>query len=345
MNSKTKTILRHTLIPIGFGILVGGISTLFLNFEHFFSWKILLRQCIYSIILSYVFWRGNSFIIKKINKRFSWVKETRKILIAHLILVFTYNILVIFIFYSYVWFVLMHKTDMHHFLGSFKGGFYMCLSITAILTLISYSYNFLKEWKKSVIREEQLKRESITLQYEALKNQVNPHFLFNSLNVLIPLIETDTIASVNYVKQLSDVMRYVLDKTSTELVPFTTELKFIESFNYLLNIRFGDNFRFSVNVANQNFHIVPVTLQILVENAVKHNEVSSENPLILEITDNEEYLFVKNNVQLRNSLPDSNQIGLKSLQYQYEVLSGKKLDIQNDGKVFTVKIPKISAIA
>jgi LytS/YehU family sensor histidine kinase len=230
---------------------------------------------------------------------------------------------------------------MHNFIQSFKGGFYMCMSITAIVTLFSYSYNFFKNWKKSVIKEEELKRESIVLQYEALKNQVNPHFLFNSLNVLTSLIEMDKDASVKYVKQLSEVMRYVLEQNSTELVPIDTELKFIDSFIYLLKIRFGESLELSINIKDHAFLIVPVALQILIENAVKHNEISSDKPLKVEIMDEEDYLIVRNNIQTRNYLPDSNFVGLKSLKFQYEFLSGKQLETDNNGSFFTVKFPKI----
>jgi len=217
----------------------------------------------------------------------------------------------------------------------------MCLSITVIVTLFSYSYNFFKHWKIAVIQSEQLKRESIILQYEALKNQVNPHFLFNSLNVLTSLIEKDKEASVNYVKQLSEVMRYVLEQSSSELVTAATELKFIESFVFLLKIRFGDNFKLSINVINKDFFIVPVALQILIENAVKHNEISTENPLTVRIMEDKDYLIVENTILLRNHLPESNHIGLKSLQFQYDYLSDKKIEIQNNGQLFTIKIPKI----
>jgi LytS/YehU family sensor histidine kinase len=209
------------------------------------------------------------------------------------------------------------------------------------MTLFSYSRSFFKNWKRSVINEERLKRESIALQYESLKNQVNPHFLFNSLNVLTTLIEKNQEASIKYVEQLSEVFRYVLDQNSTELVPIETELKFIGSFIYLHKIRFGDNLQVKIAVTDPSFFVVPVALQILVENAVKHNEISSEKPLLIEIFDDNHYLVIRNNLQPRNYLPDSNHIGIKTLEFQYNFLSGKKLEFCNNGSYFTVKLPKI----
>ncbi|HEX2934617.1 MAG TPA: histidine kinase [Bacteroidales bacterium] len=341
MNSRTKQILKHVFIPIGFGLVVGVFLTWFSAPKNILSRGVLINNFLYSAILSLLFWKGNEFIIKALNKRYSWIKETRKIVILHLLVTFAYNIIVITSFYLYIWFGKFHKQSLTGFLESTKGGFYMCLSITIIVTLISYAYNFFQYWKKSVLKEEELKRERIILQYEALKNQVNPHFLFNSLNVLTSLIELDKDASIKYVKQLSEVMRYVLDKNSTELVPIDVELKFIESFVYLLKIRFGNNLKVQVNIGDRNFCIVPVALQILIENAVKHNEVSADKPLYVDITEIDDYLIVSNNIQERNYLPDSNFIGLKSLTFQYEFLSGRQMEIVNNGTSFVVKIPKI----
>jgi LytS/YehU family sensor histidine kinase len=170
---------------------------------------------------------------------------------------------------------------------------------------------------------------------------VNPHFLFNSLNVLTSLIERDRKASVQYVKQLADVFRYVLDQNVKELVPVETEMKFINSYIFLQQIRFGDNLKTSITIKNDDFLIVPMALQILIENAVKHNEISAERPLDITICDDEQYLIVENNVQPRNYLPDSNQLGLKTLEFQYEFLSGKKIEVICEDGTFVVKLPKI----
>lgn len=345
MNSNAKQILKHIFIPIGFGLVVGVFLTLFSAPKHILSREVMINNFLYSAILSLLFWKGNEFVIRSLNRHYSWIRETRKIVILHLIFTFAYNIIVITGFYLYIWFGVFHKQSLNGFWQSSKGVFYMCFSITVIVTLVSYTYNFFKYWKKSVLKEEELKRERIILQYEALKNQVNPHFLFNSLNVLTSLIELDKDASIKYVKQLSEVMRYVLDKNSSELVPIDVELKFIDSFVYLLKIRFGNNLKVTVNIADRSFFIVPVALQILIENAVKHNEVSADKPLHINITEDGDYLVVSNNIQERNYLPDSNFIGLKSLTYQYEFLSGRQMEILNDGVSFIVKIPKIKQLA
>ncbi|HEY4786217.1 MAG TPA: histidine kinase [Bacteroidales bacterium] len=341
MQITRKFLIKHLLVPVVAGAVFGLFLTLIFNWSSLSSWESVYKQSIYSIILTFLFWKGNEFIIRYYNNKYSWIKDYKKIITRHIVFSSIYTLSVIFLFYFYIWFFVMHKKTLHGFYSNFNEGFFICLCITAIAMLLSYSYYFFRYWKKAVLNEEQLKRESLTLQYESLKNQVNPHFLFNSLNILTSLIERDTNASITYVKQLSDVFRYVLDQNVRELVPIETELKFIDSYNFLQHIRFNDNFRIDVHVNEKNFLIVPLALQILIENAVKHNEISTENPLHVSISDDDNYLYISNNKQPRSNLPDSNQIGLKTLNFQYEFLSGKKIEVQNEEHQFLVKLPKI----
>jgi sensor histidine kinase YesM len=336
-----KTILRHIFIPLAYGVGIGGFLTFILNWKFDFTWQVIRNQFLYSIILSFFFWKGSSLIIQSLNKKHSWVKETKLIFFRHILFTLGYAILVIFLFYLYIWMVVMHKKNLHGFFPHFKVGFYICFSITAIMILINYSYHFFKDWKAAVINEEKLKRESLLLQYESLKNQVNPHFLFNSFNVLTSLIERDQATSIKYVKQLSEVFRYVLDQNYRELVSIDTELRFIESYLFLQQIRFGANFTSQINLKENDFLLVPLALQLLIENAVKHNEISGENPLSIQIYDDEEYLIVTNNLQPRSNLPESNHIGLSNLDFQYKYLSGKNIEVIRDKIHFTVKLPKL----
>src|ERR1035437_1147933 len=310
-------IKKHIIKPLILGVVIAILLTLIFNLGPSYSSRDFIEQIIYSVILTFLFWKGNEAIARYLTKNISWLERTKKRIAFHVLLAVSYSLLVISLFYLYVWFILMHKQGLTGFYSHFRFGIYICFSINLIVILASYSLNFFRNWKNSVLNEERLKRESLALQYESLKNQVNPHFLFNSLNVLTSLIERDSQASVNYVKQLADVFRYVLDQNVRELVPIETEMKFINSYIFLQQIRFDENLKTTISIKD-DFLIVPMALQILIENAVKHNEVSAERPLIIKIYDNERYLIVENNIQLRNYLPDSNQLGLKTLEFQYE---------------------------
>ena len=167
------------------------------------------------------------------------------------------------------------------------------------------------------------------------------HFLFNSLNALTSLIEINPIAAIEYVQKLSEVFRYVLDQHTQELVSVTSELKFIESYIYLQKIRFGDKLQVDLRITDLNFHMVPMALQILLENAIKHNEISDEKNLKIEIYDDVDNLYVINTMQPMEYLVDSSLIGLKTLQFQYGFLSGRLMEITRDELQFKVKIPKL----
>ena len=184
------------------------------------------------------------------------------------------------------------------------------------------------------------------MQYEALKNQVNPHFLFNSLNVLTSLVESDTEKSVKFIKQLSEVYRYVLEQKDKELVTVETEMKFVESYIFLQKIRYNKNLFFikdpEISGIGENLKIIPLSLQILVENAIKHNVISTEQPLTIEITfENNEYLIIKNNLQKRSTVNGSGNIGLNNIRSRYEYLSDKEFEVIEDSVSFMVKIPLI----
>ncbi len=342
MHFNTKTVRQIFLIFV-IGIAIGNISTMLFNVDNFFNWQDFLLRSFYSVILTLFFYKGNEAIIKYLNKKNSWVKNTRMIVIKHIVATVTYSLSVIFIFYLYIWYFLMHQKNLHGFIVNFRIGFYLCFSITAIWTLINYANYFFKYWKNALIREEQLKRESLALQYESLKNQVNPHFLFNCLNILTSLIERDKESSIKFVKQLSDVFRYVLDQNVRELVDADTELKFVESYLYLQRIRFGENIHISIEIADHNFKIVPMALQLLIENAIKHNTISHENPLTISIFDHAEFISVVNNFQKKTIIPDSSGIGLKTLSFQYEFISGKNIEIIPGNDFFTVNLPKVKA--
>jgi sensor histidine kinase YesM len=340
MKITKKDILKHLLIPIIVGMGIGIFLTFAFNWRDHLSWPFLAKQMFYSAILSLLFWKGNELITRSFWKKKSWLEGTRLNMAVHIIISLTYSLAIILLFYLYLWFILMHRQSMFGFYKNFQNGIYVCFSINLIVTFAIYSRIFFINWKESVMREEGLKRESLALQYESLKNQVNPHFLFNSLNVLTSLIERDRDASINYVKQLSDVFRYVLDQNVKETVPINTELKFINSYIYLQQIRFGETLNISISVTS-DFYIVPMALQILLENAIKHNENSVNYPLQILIFEEGQYLIVKNSKQARKSLPDSTQVGLKNLESQYEFLSGEKIVVLNEAEFFIVKLPKI----
>jgi LytS/YehU family sensor histidine kinase len=208
--------------------------------------------------------------------------------------------------------------------------------------LIYHSISFFQSWQEAALNEERLKKESIALQLQALRNQVDPHFLFNSFNTLTSLIENDAKKAVVFVKQLSEMYRYMLDRDSREVIDIASELRFVESYVFLQKMRFGDNLRVEIDIKDQKFYVLPISLQMLIENAIKHNEVSAEFPLVVKIYEEDVFVVVTNIIQPKMLETPSKGIGLQNLKVRYRFFTEKDLVIDDNGKMFIVKIPKLN---
>jgi sensor histidine kinase YesM len=195
-------------------------------------------------------------------------------------------------------------------------------------------------WQASLRREQKLREENLIFQNETLKNQVNPHFLFNSLNTLSSLVATQPEVAEEFIGRLSSIYRYILEYSSKDKVPLSTEIDFIEDYFFLHKIRDDGKIQLQINVdENDNSKILPVSLQILIENAIKHNKATRESPLIISIFIENKYIVVKNNLQKMAVLLNSTQIGLRNLSQRVILVTGKALIIEETSTEFTVKIP------
>ncbi|MCZ8214596.1 MAG: histidine kinase [Cyclobacteriaceae bacterium] len=210
-----------------------------------------------------------------------------------------------------------------------------------VITLGFITYHLIARWQSSVVQNERLEREKAQVQFDNLKNQLNPHFLFNALSSLNSLIMENQRLASEFVQQLSRVYRYVLQYKDQSSVSLSTELNFIQHYISLLQTRFQQALTITVAVDKEaeEQRIVPVTLQILIENAIKHNIVSAELPLHIEIFTSGDYLVVSNNLQQRKHVESSNKLGLKNMQSLYKFLSDKPVQIEQTAIRFSVKVP------
>ncbi|WP_338877180.1 histidine kinase [Spirosoma sp. SC4-14] len=195
------------------------------------------------------------------------------------------------------------------------------------------------------VRAERLEKENVQAQFAALKSQVNPHFLFNSLSILSSLVHADADLSEKFIDQLSRAYRYILEQKDNERVLLKTELEFIQAYRFLLNIRFENKFDVVINVpeADQNrYSIAPLTLQLLVENAVKHNRMSAKEPLHVHIRVEGECLVVQNNLQIRPQSETSTGVGLQNIITRYAMLTERSVWVGENEGSFIVKVPLLS---
>jgi two-component system LytT family sensor kinase len=227
-----------------------------------------------------------------------------------------------------------------------KDLFLTVILLTFLINTIYESFYLFHRLSETTLETERFKKESIEAQYQNLTSRLNPHFLFNSLNTLSTVVEEDPKMAVNYIRELSVVYRYVLNSQKASWSDLTAEIKFTQSYILLLKMRFEDNLTINLDICKThlNYHILPMTIQLLIENAVKHNEISNNHPLEIKIFCEEEILVVTNNKQKRNIMPSTTKVGLHNISERYRFLVKKEVIIEDNNESFTVKIPLVKTL-
>lgn len=200
---------------------------------------------------------------------------------------------------------------------------------------------FYSQWSDALKREEKLAQEKLLFQYETLKSQVNPHFLFNSLNTLSSLVHSNPSLSEEFIRKLSNIYRYILENQEKDLVPLNDELQFVREYFSLQKIRDEEKIELNVELAEtENLLIPPVSLQLLIENALKHNAATRKNPLVVTIhNEGLDKLVVRNSLQPKSQLSNSSKTGLKNLNERCRLILKREIEIIQTETEFVVKIP------
>ena len=297
-----------------------------------------------TIIFCFVFWQGIYTIVSLLRKKYSSIEQTKKRVLSTIVYASIYLIvsdLIMRAVFDYFLpdFIFTIDNIWLHWSSNFL--------ISGMVVLIYESFYFYHRWYNVNLEAEQLRTQQITSQLEVLKSQISPHFLFNSLNTLVTLISENQNLATEFTQKLSDVYRYILQHKDKELVKLSTELEFIKSYIFLLKMRFSDNLDVTFNIDEQfhNNYVAPLTLQMLVENAIKHNVISKTHPLHIEIyTENGQSLIVKNKLQKKKMVNGSTKTGLMNIQKRYEYLTNKSIDVITTNANFMVAIPLINVI-
>jgi sensor histidine kinase YesM len=332
-------LLRDLLILV----LIGNILSVFTIPRGMWSLETVLSNCMFSVAIGYPAWKGMIWITMILERRIPWLKSPIKRMIYQVVAMFVFAGLIIFIGLS-VWIKLTQGL-------SFRTMFELVLPSLKVVYIFMFfsllggnAVLFFTNWREAAIQQEELKRAHLALQYQSLRDQVRPHFLFNSLSSLATLINTDTAKATQFVHKLSDVYRYVLEQRENELVPLKDDLKFMEDYVFLQKIRFGDN----LHVENEleldlNRMVIPLSLQMLVENAIKHNEISKDHPLVISITSTGKgHVIVKNNLQRKEVSEASLGTGLENLRKQISYFSKDPLLVLEEADSFIVRMPTVT---
>ncbi|MBZ0327288.1 MAG: 2TM domain-containing protein [Altibacter sp.] len=221
--------------------------------------------------------------------------------------------------------------------------YYVSFIISALVTAIFYGVYYYRYTQERKVKEQKIIAGTASAKFDALKNQLDPHFLFNSLNVLTSLIEENPEAATKFTTSLSKVYRYVLEQKNKDLVTVAEELKFAELYMSLIKMRFEDSIVFTIDtISNPEAKVVPLALQLLLENAVKHNQVTPSKKLHISITEENGNLVIKNNVQPKQVLKESSGVGLRNIRQRYYILTNRPVTIQQNEKEFSIAIPMLT---
>jgi hypothetical protein len=213
--------------------------------------------------------------------------------------------------------------------------------MTFVVTLAFHTFYFYKAYQESRLKEQKIIAGTANAKFESLKNQIDPHFLFNSLNVLSSLIEENPENAQQFTTSLSKIYRYVLEQKDKELVTVSEELAFAKTYMKLLKMRFENSITFELpnDFDNADAKVVPLSLQLLLENTIKHNVVSENKPLHIKIYIKDNFLVVENNLQKKEVLQDRKGVGLQNIVSRYAILSERKVLIDETKETFAVYLP------
>lgn len=318
--------------------MVIPLVTGMINFQALSLWQIKL-SILYTIGIAFIIWEGNRYLLFTLRSYFDWFNKPVRKIVVLVSAVSAYTIPV-----SALLLVIWYKI--------FNGGIVdwdVIATITLIIMIcvlfITHVYEtvfLVLEAESEKLKKEQLERARAEAELEALKNQIDPHFIFNSLNALSHLIEKDPVKAKRFNDNMADVYRYILQNKARELVLLHEEMEFLNDFFSLLKIRFEEAMQLQINIDRavyDHYLIPPISLQILVENAIKHNEFSDAVPLVITIDMQNDELIIHNQVRKKILRKASSRIGLQNLGERYKLTTSKEISVKESSHDFTVSLP------
>ncbi|MFH0843686.1 MAG: histidine kinase [Bacteroidota bacterium] len=335
-------LFRFTWWNLVIPVIIGLIITLLAYPQGFLSVNVMVFVFFYSLAIGIPSMKSFEYIEWKLEQHLPWLKRPGMRLILTALLEIIIGILILTIVNYLIFIVIQRQQIEMLYSKTFEGMKYLAGTVLISIILINLSY-FFKSWKQSAVNEEKLKREKLSIEYEALKNLVTPHFVFNSLTALSSLVHKDQEKAVKFIQEFSNVFRYVLESREKEVIDLATEKSLLESVSYMYRIRYQDSLNINIDLPEAaDKYIIPMALQMLLENAIKHNTTSAGSPLVIEIREEKDYIVVKNNLQLKKTEIASNKIGLENIKSRYKYLSDKEVLVDASDKSFMVRIPVLS---
>jgi histidine kinase len=306
------------------------------------GWNHIWSRLVITYAIWLAMWFGNGFVAHQLDNVYSWLENPGKRLFLGFLGAALYSALAMF---ALEWVIRIgFNIDIS---GGSNINIISAVVISVLVIMVLLLKEFLLSWRALALQEEKIKNEVLTSNFEMLKSQVNPHFMFNSLNTLTSLIYQNQDLAAKYVGQLSHVYRSVLTTNKSEVITIAEELKTLDSYIFLQSIRFEGRFNVEVALSDEvkQKSIPPMVLQMLIENCIKHNEITEEKPLKIKVYQEGEMVCVQNTKAPKQVLPgDKSSIGLQNIKARYKMLSDIPVQILDKGNEFIVKLPLLTVL-
>jgi sensor histidine kinase YesM len=332
---------RLILIPF-FGILIPLVTGL-VDHTSYSLWQTKFSY-LYTIGISFIIWHGNRFLLFTLRTYFDWFNKPLQKIVS-LILAISFYTIPVSVLLLVGWYHIFAGGKVDWNIVSMNS---LIIMIAVLFIVHVYETVFLvKEAETEKVQRAQTERAKAEAELEALKNQIDPHFIFNSLNTLSHLIEEKPVKAKQFNDDLADVYRYILANKARDLVLLREEMDFLKGYFSLLKIRFEEAVQINITVPDRQldqFLIPPISLQVLAENAIKHNEFNDHEPLVIVIALKDDILTVHNNLRKKQLRKGSSGIGLRNLNERYNLTTNNFITIKESENYFTVRLPVLKII-
>ncbi len=345
MTEKIRLILKYGLSDVPFIILFSLLANILLNGSSLDGkpWGNIVISYSYSAAFWVFMWKGNLYLSYYLWYKLDWLKKPVASFFTTIISVSLLIWVVNFVIHSFFVLLILEQGIEVAWKRTIGSSAYLSIIISLVLWLFFYGRMFLKNWKESVVRAEQLEKENLKTRYAVLQEQLSPHFLFNSFNVVSDLIYSDQALAVDFIQKLSNFYRFAIDHQYDELVPLNQEMKMVRSYVFLHQTRVGERqliYHEEDLTSVEGSYVPPFAVQLLIENAIKHNEVSMEKRLKIEVSEKADYLLVRNDLN-PSSKSSGTGTGLQNIRSRYAFFTKRQVEVTQDANQFQVRLPLI----
>ncbi|WP_091140162.1 histidine kinase [Flavobacterium caeni] len=339
MKLGIKQMLRLFLLGV-------GVMVVLVVFNWTFGGTIAFDRALlitfgFTLLYTYSLYISNSLVFQALDRYFANERFSKKRIVLGFVLSFFVSLLTVFLLRIFEDVGIEQETFAQFWAEEKPNNYVFAIVITFFITLSAYAFNFYRAYQENKVKEQKIIAGTASAQFETLKNQIDPHFLFNSLNVLSSLIEENPENAQKFTTSLSKIYRYVLEQKDKELVGIDEELSFAKTYMNLLKMRFENSLFYELpqGSIDPEAKVVPLSLQLLLENTVKHNIVSEQKPLHIRIFIDGDYLAIQNDLQKKEVLQDREGVGLQNIVNRYGIITNRKVLVEQTEKTFTVRIP------